>query len=129
MISPAFIHITRLQTRRIASMFRTRKFSFHCLARSKYFESALNGEKAVAPASCFQGSVSGPLGTGSMPRWRSYHSASAFVSLERKKNPPMPVTFSMTPILSDLEPASHHPISSATPTSWRRTATGSRSFP
>src|SRR5262249_44875073 len=66
--------------------------------------SCLNGAKAVVPASCRQAVPPWLFGIVVTPRLSSYHLASLSGSFARKKNPPIPVTFSIASSPCALRP-------------------------
>ena len=80
----------------ILSRSRTRKFSIQTFwASPKYLLVSGKGAKAVGPASYSQTGSPSLDGMSETPRCCWYQSPSAFGSLARKKNPPIPVTFSI----------------------------------
>src|SRR5438445_7044561 len=75
----------------------TRKFSIQTFwASPKYLLVSGKGAKAVGPASCSQTGSPSADGKSEIPRCCWYQSPNAFGSLARKKNPPIPVTFSIS---------------------------------
>src|SRR5258706_8460095 len=81
----------------ILSRSRTRKFSIQTFwASPKYLLVSGKGAKAVGPASCSQTESPSLDGMSEIPKCCWYQSPNAFGSLARKKNPPTPVTFSIS---------------------------------
>src|SRR5438132_4927221 len=81
----------------ILSRSRTRKFSIQTFwASPKYLLVSGKGAKAVGPAACSQTGSPSADGKSEIPRCCWYQSPNAFGSLARKKNPPIPVTFSIS---------------------------------